>query len=176
MQEIGVPALVAEGAVLRAAHPGRDRERGAERVRIGDVVVDAVAAEHRAFRCVETPGILDHARAGDRRRSRAARQGCAAPNELRLHLGSDGRYFRYGSTTQNLTLAPNSCKINSAEPLIDEIDEEGGAGKTIRISGEVKSSPRPKARPTAPDVPQEVAIAMAEGMPQCSPVLLEPIG
>lgn len=43
----------------------------------------------------------------------------AAPNELRLHLGSDGRYFQYGSTTQNLTLASNSCRINSAEPLID---------------------------------------------------------
>ena len=43
----------------------------------------------------------------------------AAPNELRLHLGSDGRYFQYGSTTQNLTLASNSCRITSAEPLID---------------------------------------------------------
>ncbi len=43
----------------------------------------------------------------------------AAPNELHLHLGTDGRYFQYGNTTQNLTLAPNSCKITSAEPLID---------------------------------------------------------
>lgn len=43
----------------------------------------------------------------------------AAPSELHLHLGSDGRYFRYGSTTQTLTTASNSCKINSAEPLID---------------------------------------------------------
>jgi D-alanyl-D-alanine carboxypeptidase len=59
---------------------------------------------------------------------------------------------------------PDAALVASAEPQIDEIDEEGGAGKTIRVSGEVKSSPRPKARPTAADVPSEVAIAMAEGI------------
>jgi D-alanyl-D-alanine carboxypeptidase len=59
---------------------------------------------------------------------------------------------------------PDSALIASAEPEIDEIDAEGGAGKTIRVSGEVKSSPRPKARPTVSDVPAEVAIAMAEGI------------
>jgi D-alanyl-D-alanine carboxypeptidase len=59
---------------------------------------------------------------------------------------------------------PDAALVASAEPLIDEIDEEGGAGKTIRVSGEVKVSPRPKARPTVADVPAEVAIAMAEGI------------
>jgi D-alanyl-D-alanine carboxypeptidase len=59
---------------------------------------------------------------------------------------------------------PDAALIASAEPQIDEIDEEGGAGKTIRVSGEVKTSPRPKARPTVADVPAEVAIAMAEGI------------
>ena len=59
---------------------------------------------------------------------------------------------------------PDAALVASAEPLIDEIDDEGGAGKTIRVSGEVKVSPRPKARPTVADVPAEVAIAMAEGI------------
>jgi D-alanyl-D-alanine carboxypeptidase len=59
---------------------------------------------------------------------------------------------------------PDAALVASAEPQIDEIDEEGGAGKTIRVSGEVKTSPRPKARPTVADVPAEVAIAMAEGI------------
>ena len=52
----------------------------------------------------------------------------------------------------------------SIENGIDEIDAEGGAGKIVRVSGEVKTSPRPKARPTQPSVPDEVAIAMAEGI------------
>ncbi|MBK5287723.1 MAG: tandem-95 repeat protein [Acidimicrobiia bacterium] len=43
----------------------------------------------------------------------------ATPNEVRLHLGSDGQFFKYGTTTQTLTTASNNCKINSAEPLID---------------------------------------------------------
>ena len=52
----------------------------------------------------------------------------------------------------------------SVESGIDEIDAVGGAGKTVRVSGEVKTSPRPKARPVVPTVPDEVAIAMAEGI------------
>jgi D-alanyl-D-alanine carboxypeptidase len=52
----------------------------------------------------------------------------------------------------------------SVESGIDEIDAEGGAGKIVRVSGEVKTSPRPKARPSVPTVPDEVAIAMAEGI------------
>lgn len=59
---------------------------------------------------------------------------------------------------------PDDALIASLVGGIDEIDAEGGAGKTIRVSGEVKSSPRPKARPTLPVVSDEVAIAMAEGI------------
>ncbi len=58
----------------------------------------------------------------------------------------------------------DAALIASAEPQIDEIDAEGGAGKTIRVSGAVTVSPRPKARPTATEVPEPVAIAMAEGI------------
>ena len=47
-----------------------------------------------------------------------ATAGGAAPSVVRLHLGSDGRYFQYGTTTQSLTTASNSCKINSAEPVM----------------------------------------------------------
>ena len=42
----------------------------------------------------------------------------AAPGEIRLHLGSDGRSFKYDTTTQNLTTQSNNCKINSSQPLI----------------------------------------------------------
>ena len=52
----------------------------------------------------------------------------------------------------------------SVETGIDEIDAVGGAGKTVRVSGEVKTSPRPKARPLQPTVADDVAIAMAEGI------------
>ena len=54
--------------------------------------------------------------------------------------------------------------VASLETGIDEIDAVGGAGKTVRVSGEVKSSPRPKARPDSTVVPDAVAIAMAEGI------------
>ena len=47
-----------------------------------------------------------------------ATAGSAAPSVVRLHLGSDGRYFQYGTTTQALTTASNSCKINSTEPVM----------------------------------------------------------
>lgn len=52
--------------------------------------------------------------------------------------------------------------VASLETGIDEIDAPGGAGKTVRVSGEVKTSPRPKARPDVTAVPDEVAVAMAE--------------
>ena len=51
--------------------------------------------------------------------------------------------------------------VASLETGIDEIDAVGGAGKTVRVSGEVKTSPRPKARPDVPAVSEEVAVAMA---------------
>lgn len=58
---------------------------------------------------------------------------------------------------------PSDALIASAESEIDEIGAEGGAGKTVRVSGGVASSLRPKARPgaPAPAVPDAVAIAMA---------------
>ncbi len=40
------------------------------------------------------------------------------PAAVHLHLGTDGHYFSFGSTTQNLTTAANSCAINSAEPVM----------------------------------------------------------
>ncbi len=49
----------------------------------------------------------------------AIASGGAAPTAVRLHLGSNGRYFQFGSTTQTLTTANNSCAINSTEPVID---------------------------------------------------------
>ncbi len=56
--------------------------------------------------------------------------------------------------------AVDDALVASLETGIDEIDAEGGAGKTVRVSGEVKTSPRPKARPTIPVVPDEVLVAM----------------
>lgn len=52
----------------------------------------------------------------------------------------------------------------SLDTAIDEIDAVGGAGKTVRVSGEVKKSLRPKARPVVPAVPDAVAVAMAQGI------------
>lgn len=56
---------------------------------------------------------------------------------------------------------PSDALIASAEPEIDEIDAEGGAAKTVRVSGGVTRSLRPKSRPGLPTVPDDVAIAMA---------------
>ncbi len=61
-------------------------------------------------------------------------------------------------------LVSDGALVASLEGAIDEIDAEGGAGKIIRVSGEVKVSPRPKARPELPTVPDTVAIAMAESI------------
>lgn len=43
----------------------------------------------------------------------------ASPSVVRLHLGSDGRYFAYGDVTQPLATASGSCALASPEPLID---------------------------------------------------------
>lgn len=56
--------------------------------------------------------------------------------------------------------AVEDALVASLDSGIDEIDAEGGAGKTVRVSGEVKVSPRPKARPSIPAVPDEVVVAM----------------
>jgi D-alanyl-D-alanine carboxypeptidase len=73
----------------------------------------------------------------------------------------------FGKARNNVTEEPpqaaplDEALVASLETGIDEIDAEGGAGKIVRVSGEVKSSPRPKARPDQPTVPDDVAIAMA---------------
>ncbi|MDP3197621.1 D-alanyl-D-alanine carboxypeptidase family protein [Tabrizicola sp.] len=56
--------------------------------------------------------------------------------------------------------AVDDALVAALETGIDEIDAEGGAGKIVRVSGEVKVSPRPKARPSIPAVPDEVVVAM----------------
>lgn len=72
---------------------------------------------------------------------------------------------RNGVKEQPPEAAPlDEALIASVENGIDEIDAEGGAGKIVRVSGEVKTSPRPKARPDVPTVSDDVAIAMAEGI------------
>ncbi|MGL4236586.1 D-alanyl-D-alanine carboxypeptidase family protein [Tabrizicola sp.] len=76
----------------------------------------------------------------------------------------------FGKARNNVTEQPpeaapvDDALIASVENGIDEIDAEGGAGKIVRVSGAVKTSPRPKARPDQATVPDEVAIAMAEGI------------
>ncbi len=40
----------------------------------------------------------------------------------------------------------------------------GSSAKTLRVSGQVLASPRPKARPTAEPVPAAVAVALAQGI------------
>lgn len=72
----------------------------------------------------------------------------------------------FGKAPNNVTEQPpvaaavEDALVASLETGIDEIDAEGGAGKIVRVSGEVKVSPRPKARPSIPAVPDEVVVAM----------------
>ena len=44
--------------------------------------------------------------------------GATGPSTVQLHLGSDGRYFQFGTTTQTFTTVHSSCVINSAEPVM----------------------------------------------------------
>lgn len=60
--------------------------------------------------------------------------------------------------------AVEDALVASLESGIDEIDAVGGAGKIVRVSGEVKASPRPKARTEGTAIPEEMVIAMAEGI------------
>ncbi len=62
------------------------------------------------------------------------------------------------------TLPEDALIASAPTHAIDDVDAEGGAGKTVRVSGEVKSSLRPKPRPVAPTVPDAVAVAMADGI------------
>jgi D-alanyl-D-alanine carboxypeptidase len=60
---------------------------------------------------------------------------------------------------------PEETLVAAAEAApIDVPDVEGGAAKTIRVSGAVTRSLRPKARPEVQEVPDDVAIAIAEGV------------
>jgi D-alanyl-D-alanine carboxypeptidase len=60
---------------------------------------------------------------------------------------------------------PDDALIAAVEPeLIDGQNVEGGAAKTIRVSGAVTRSPRPKSRPAVEEVPDAVALAIAEGV------------
>ncbi|MBS3980598.1 MAG: D-alanyl-D-alanine carboxypeptidase, partial [Rhodobacteraceae bacterium] len=56
--------------------------------------------------------------------------------------------------------AVEDALVAALESGIDEIGAEGGAGKIVRVSGEVRVSPRPRARPSIPAVPDEVVVAM----------------
>src|SRR3954465_8491416 len=47
-----------------------------------------------------------------------ATSGGAEPSAVRLHLGSNGKYFKFGTSTQTLTTANNSCGINSPSPVM----------------------------------------------------------
>lgn len=60
-------------------------------------------------------------------------------------------------------ILPEEALIAAADG-IDVPDAAGGAGKTLRISSDVTVSPRPRSRPLVPSVPDEIAIAMAEGI------------
>jgi D-alanyl-D-alanine carboxypeptidase len=76
----------------------------------------------------------------------------------------------FGKAKNNVTEQPpvaaavEEALVASLEPGIDDLDAEGGAGKIVRVSGEVKTSTRPKARPALPTVSDDVAIAMAAGI------------
>jgi hypothetical protein len=45
--------------------------------------------------------------------------GAVEPSAVRLNVGTDGRYFEYGTTRQTLTTPQNGCQITSPENLID---------------------------------------------------------
>ena len=59
---------------------------------------------------------------------------------------------------------PDDALVAEALDAIDEPGAAGGAAKTVRVSGEVTRSLRPKARPVVPEVPDAVALAIAEGV------------
>ena len=42
--------------------------------------------------------------------------GAAEPSVVRLNLGSDGRYFEYGTERQNLSTQNNSCEVKAPAP------------------------------------------------------------
>src|SRR4051794_39522620 len=48
----------------------------------------------------------------------AIASGGAEPSAVHLHLGSDGRSFKFGTTTQPLVAANNSCAISSSSTVM----------------------------------------------------------
>jgi D-alanyl-D-alanine carboxypeptidase len=59
---------------------------------------------------------------------------------------------------------PEEALVAEAPAPVDVPNVEGGAAKTIRVSGEVTRSLRPKARPDMPQVPDAVALAIADSV------------
>lgn len=59
---------------------------------------------------------------------------------------------------------PEEALVAEAPAAVDEPGVEGGAAKTIRVSGEVTRSLRPKSRPDVPEVPDAVALAIADSV------------
>jgi D-alanyl-D-alanine carboxypeptidase len=69
--------------------------------------------------------------------------------------------------------APNNATVKKPAPaqldgvadMIAEAEmEEGGAGKTLRVVMAVQTSPRPKSRPTVAAPPEEMLVAMQDGI------------
>ncbi len=69
--------------------------------------------------------------------------------------------------------APNNATVKKPAPaqldgvadMIAEAEmEEGGAGKTLRVVGAVQTSPRPKSRPSVAAPPEEMLVAMQDGI------------
>ena len=81
-----------------------------------------------------------------------------------MDLGFGAAKNRVSEQPPAAPAVPDDALIAAAEPEIDVPDAEGGSAKTIRVSGAVKVSPRPKARPDVSVVPDAVAIAMAAGI------------
>lgn len=76
----------------------------------------------------------------------------------------------FGEAPANVDVKKPKTPVYADEELIamdDGLPEDvpGSAAKTVRVSGEVRVSLRPKARPApAAEVPAEVAVALAEGI------------
>jgi VCBS repeat-containing protein len=49
----------------------------------------------------------------------AMSSGGAEPSAVHLHLGSDGRYVKFGSTTQTLSTSSNSCALSTTPTLLN---------------------------------------------------------
>ena len=71
--------------------------------------------------------------------------GATQPTVVRLNLGSDGRFFEYGTTRQNLATVKSACDLTTATaggPLIALTSTPSGGG--------ARSSPGRVARQAGP--------------------------